>query len=178
MSEHTIFTWLADESNNRAILTLGTIFQIIGLIIPAFIAIVVYIRNAKTKARDDVIKFLGDWNSPERSLQRSKALPIFTSLNSKLTTFEGIMQDHEKRAIIASFLNECEYLALFIEVGGKSSFRAKIAKKFFRGIIIDYWRLSREFVQQLRDHLRNDRVFIKFQNIASSWESERTGSGT
>lgn len=172
MPEYEIYSWLADENNNRAISSLGTIFQIFGIIIPAFVAIFIYIRTTLQRARDEVIEFINDWNSTERSKVRYTAMNIFRKLNTGEISFEEITTDDEKRVLFITFLNENEFLALFVLAAGPRSFRRKLAKRFFRAIIIDYWEATKNFILHLREETQNPELFVEFEVLAKIWKEE------
>lgn len=172
MPAFDIYSWLANEANNRAISSVGTVFQIIGIIIPAFIAILVYIVNSFRKERDDVIKFLGEWNSADRSRVRYEAVNLFRNFNAGEITLDQLLTDDQTRINVLTFLNENEFLSLFVLTSGPRSFRRKLAKKFFRGIVIGYWDVTKNFILQLRDKTDSPDLFIEFEKLAKTWKKE------
>jgi len=172
MQELELYLWLADVNNNRAISSIGTIVQIFGIVVPVFVAMLVYIRTAIQRARDDVIEFLKDWNSAEKSRSRYAALEVFKMFDAGEFTYEQIIGDEEKRALAAGFLNENEFLALFLLAGRRNSFRRKLAKRYFRSIIIDYWSTTRKFILHLRSEAQNPNLFVEFEELAKTWKRE------
>lgn len=165
-----LFSWFANENNNRALSSVGTIFQIFGLIIPALIGIVVFVRRSNRRARDDVLEFLRDWNSPDKNAVRYASLDVFKKFKEGKMSFRDIFNDAEKRIQTTSFLNEQELLAMFVMSEGKNSYRANIYKTHFRSSILGYWDLVHPFVMELRDQRQNQNIFIELERLVAEWK--------
>jgi hypothetical protein len=75
---------------------------------------------------------------------------------------------------VFTFLNENEFLALFVLIEGENSFRAKLAKRFFRGIIVNYWQEVRLFIMEMRERRANARLFTEFEKLAEVWREQES----
>ena len=106
MSIIDLFNWLADENNNRALSSLGTIFQIFGFIIPALVGIVIFIIRSNRRARDDVLNFMKDWNALEKNVDRIRALEVFRKFRGQAGGLYSLPNDSIERMLTNSFLNE------------------------------------------------------------------------
>lgn len=165
-----LYSWLSNVENYRFLSSIGIIAQIIGIIIPGFLAILLYIIKSKQKAREDVIGVFDKWNDSVKSDQYVKATEIIKSYNKKEISFSDILDDESKHRLVTTLLNELEFLSMYIRESRKRSFRRKLARKYFAPYISDYWKGVEGLVYAFREHLSSPFLYGDLEKLHKEWD--------
>lgn len=163
----SLFELLSDEANSRFVGTVTAIIQTVGLVLPALVAAFTYVNRSQKKARDEVIKFFLDWNSIENRQARQEGALLLNNAADPAALFE----DHDRRQSFQAFLNDYEMLAIFVLSEGKSSWRLKIARDYFKADVVSAWMRAQPFVNFLRHKYRSDRLFSELERLTGEWSN-------
>jgi Domain of unknown function (DUF4760) len=165
----SIYQWLASEENGRAIGSAASIFAIVGLIIPGFVAIVNYVYTSRRTAQDKVLEFLNEYISRENHRDRNIAYDLLEKYNAGTLTRQNLANDNEKEAILTRFLNENELLAIFVLAEGTRSFRARLARRYIGATFLRGWELASRLVADSRRVIDDAAAYEEFEKLARLW---------
>jgi Domain of unknown function (DUF4760) len=170
----SIYQWLASEENGRAIGSAASIFAIVGLIIPGFIAILNYVYTSRRIAQDKVLEFLAGYTSRENHRDRNLAYDLLEKYNAGKLTREDLAKDADKAAILTRFLNENELLAIFVMAEGRNSFRARLARKYIGSTFLNGWEMASRVVDESRRFLDDSTAYEEFEKLARLWTRQKS----
>jgi len=166
---HTLFEFFSDESNSRVIGNVADIVQTVGLVIPALVAAATYVSRSRKRASDEVLEFFSEWNSPERSVVRNEARQILRTYEARGTVFEELAQDETRWPKIIQFLNDLEFLSVFVLSEGTNSFRQQMAKRYLASTVISSWEAAQALIFRLRERYGTPTLFTEFERLAAAW---------
>ena len=167
-----LLSWLSNEQNHRLIESVGTILEIFGLIIPGFIGIVSFISANRRRERDEILLFLFQWTSPERNKYRIPGVFAFEKFKRGEISFEDI-SGVKYYETVSGFMNENEYMALFVAAEGLNSYRARLAREQLSSVVAFFWSLTETYVRRIRDKDGVPTAYIAFERLALHWQRSK-----
>jgi hypothetical protein len=110
------------------------------------------------------LQYIHDWNHPTFYHAKSKGREV-------LQHFEKLGHgEHdyvtERIQNLMDILNFFESMSLAIQLGHVDG---EIAKRFFRGIALEYWQTAKPWIDTRRAGKHNPRLLIEFENLSKLW---------
>jgi hypothetical protein len=165
----SIYQYLASSEGSRIIATAGIIIQSIGIIVPAMIASLTYVRSTRTKTVEGVIEQLRAFSNPDENTHFLAARKSLDKFNLGVISISEITSKPKKLVPIISLLNRLEFYAMYVNAAGNNSHRMNAAKKYSKSTMIDYWELGEKFIKSRRIKKNQPNFMGEFEKMVFNW---------
>jgi hypothetical protein len=120
---------------------------------------------AAEKARR-ALQYISDWNHPQYYYAKSKGRQVLKHFETNGHAEDQFVTDRLQNLI--DVLNFFESLSLAIQLGHVDD---NIAKRFFRGLVLDFWQTARPWIETRRAARHNPRLLKEIQTLAELWSN-------
>jgi hypothetical protein len=124
------------------------------------------LQQSKLKAALD---FVHDWNSPLFFHAKNNGRETLRKFKDKGNTDQEFLKANPQHlGNLIDILNFVELLSVSIQIGEADE---AAAKRFFRGILIEYWQHAEHWVKGRRAEKANPRLFCEAEWLYNQWKS-------
>ncbi|MGB8413557.1 MAG: DUF4760 domain-containing protein [Candidatus Binatus sp.] len=110
------------------------------------------------------LQYIHDWNSPVFYHAKSKGREVLQHFETSGHTDDEFVK--ERLQNLMDVVNFFESMSLAIQLGHVDG---EIAKRFFRGMVIEYWQTAKPWIESRRAGKHNPRLLIEFEWLARTW---------
>lgn len=138
----------------------------IGVLITAFNDIDLRRESLQQNRLKAAFAFSHEWNNPDFHTAKSTAREALRKL--KAGDLQFVNADPQALESLIGVLNFIEVLSMSVQTGEADE---AAAKRFFRGIVVEYWQHAENWIKNRRAEKANPRLFCEAQFLYEKWAS-------
>jgi hypothetical protein len=136
----------------------------IGVLISAMNDIEVRREQIEADRVHHALQFQAEWINPNFYHAKSKSREVLQHIEKNGHANHEYIT--ERLQNMMDVLNYFETMSIAIDIGHADE---KIVKRFFRGMVVEYWQVAEPWIKNRRAEKKNPRLLCEFEKLASRW---------